>query len=164
MKQFKAGVLTISDSAYKGQRTDNSGSIVEKVATNNKLHVVKKLIISDDLNGIKNTLIEWSDNGEIDIILTTGGTGLGPRDVTPDATKAIIDIEIPGLGEIMRSTTFVLTPFAILSRATSGIRSGCLIVNLPGSPKGAKECLESIAITLNHALEMIRGWRTHKEE
>ena len=102
-------------------------------------------------------------SGEVDIIFTTGGTGLGPRDVTPEATKEILDLEIPGLGESMRIKTLDKTPFAILSRSTAGIRSGCLIVNLPGSPKGVEECLGVVMESLPHALEMIRGWKTHKE-
>ncbi|MFL2783734.1 MAG: molybdenum cofactor biosynthesis protein B, partial [Dehalococcoidia bacterium] len=93
--------------------------------------------------------------------LTTGGTGLGPRDVTPEATKAILDIEIPGIPEAMRMESMKKTSFSMLSRSVSGVRSGCLIINLPGSPKGVSECLEIIISTLPHALEMIRGWRTH---
>jgi molybdenum cofactor synthesis domain-containing protein len=122
-----------------------------------------KDIIPDEVRIISEKLIDWSDGGEVDIILTTGGTGLGPRDVTPEATKNILEMEIPGIGEAMRIKTLARTPFAILSRTTAGIRSGCLIVNLPGSPKGVEECLDVIMESLPHALEMIRGWKTHKE-
>ena len=147
---FSAGILTISDSGSVGDRIDTSGEkiveMIEVAGFNKRL----KDIVPDD-------------SGEVDIIFTTGGTGLGPRDVTPEATKSILDLEIPGIGESMRIKTLERTPFAILSRSTAGIRSGCLIVNLPGSPKGVEECLEVVIESLPHALEMIRGWKSHAE-
>ena len=97
----------------------------------------------------------------MDLILTTGGTGLAPRDVTPEATRAVIDLEVPGIAEAMRMQTLDSTPMAMLSRSVAGVRSGCLIVNLPGSPAGVRETLEVALIAIPHALEMIRGWRTH---
>ena len=162
-REFYVGILTVSDSGSTGDRVDISGEkIIEMLET---AGFKKRLrdIIPDEVNVISEKLIEWSDGGEVDIIFTTGGTGLGPRDVTPEATKAILDLEIPGLGESMRIKTLDKTPFAILSRSTAGIRSGCLIVNLPGSPKGVEECLGVVMESLPHALEMIRGWKTHKE-
>ena len=122
---------------------------------------ITRNIVPDDKRTISKVLRTWSDGGEMDAILTTGGTGLGPRDVTPEATKAILDIEIPGIPEAMRMESMKKTSFSMLSRSVSGVRSGCLIINLPGSPKGVSECLEIIISTLPHALEMIRGWRTH---
>tara|TARA_B100000945_G_scaffold175448_1_gene140721 strand:- start:28859 stop:29347 length:489 start_codon:yes stop_codon:yes gene_type:complete len=160
-QQFKAGILTISDSGSSGTRKDVSGQILEKIAVSNNLKIQLQEIIPDDFDKIQETLIEWSDNGEVDLILSTGGTGLGPRDRTPEATKLILDIEVPGISEIMRIQTFSQTPFAVLSRSVSGVRSGCLIVNLPGSPSGVEQCMNIILPSINHALEMIRGWKTH---
>ena len=160
-QQFKVGILTISDSGSSGSRKDVSGPILEKIAVSNNLKIQLQEIIPDDFDKIQETLIEWSDNGEVDLILSTGGTGLGPRDRTPEATKLILDIEVPGISEIMRIKTFSQTPFAVLSRSVSGVRSGCLIVNLPGSPSGVEQCINIILPSINHALEMIRGWKTH---
>ena len=160
-QQFKVGILTISDSGSSGTRKDVSGQILEKIAVSNNLKIQLQEIIPDDFDKIQETLIEWSDNGEVVLILSTGGTGLGPRDRTPEATKLILDIEVPGISEIMRIQTFSQTPFAVLSRSVSGVRSGCLIVNLPGSPSGVEQCMNIILPSINHALEMIRGWKTH---
>ena len=160
-QQFKVGILTISDSGSSGTRKDVSGQILEKIAVSNNLKIQLQEIIPDDFDKIQEILIEWSDNGEVDLILSTGGTGLGPRDRTPEATKLILDIEVPGISEIMRIKTFSQTPFAVLSRSVSGVRSGCLIVNLPGSPSGVEQCMNIILPSINHALEMIRGWKTH---
>ncbi len=161
-RAFRFGILTISDSGASGKREqDISGDRVSHLATSAGLTEVAREIVPDDLEDIKKILRVWSDEGELDIILTTGGTGLGPRDVTPEATREVIDIEVPGIGEAMRMETINMTPFAILSRSTAGVRSGCLIINLPGSPKGVEECLEVVMPSLNHGLEMIRGWRTH---
>ena len=160
-QQFKVGILTISDSGSSGTRKDVSGQILEKIAVSNNLKIQLQEIIPDDFDKIQETLIEWSDNGEVDLILSTGGTGLGPRDRTPEATKLILDIEVPGISEIMRIQTFSQTPFAVLSRSVSGVRAGCLIVNLPGSPSGVEQCMNIILPSINHALEMIRGWKTH---
>ena len=160
-QQFKVGILTISDSGSSGTRKDVSGQILEKIAVSNNLKIQLQEIIPDDFDKIQETLIEWSDNGEVDLILSTGGTGLGPRDRTPEATKLILDIEVPGISEIMRIQTFSQTPFAVLSRSVSGVRSGCLIVNLPGSPSGVEQCMNIILPSINHALEMIRAWKTH---
>lgn len=161
-RSFRFGTLTISDSGASGKREqDISGDTVSQLATSAGLTEVARKIVSDDIQSIQKILRIWSDEGEMDIIFTTGGTGLGPRDVTPEATREILDIEVPGIGEAMRMETINITPFAMLSRSTAGVRSGCLIINLPGSPKGVKECLEVIIPSLNHGLEMIRGWRTH---
>lgn len=118
-------------------------------------------IVPDEKELISAKLREWCDGAEVDIVLTTGGTGLGPRDVTPEATRDVIDIEVPGITEAMRIETLKNTPFAMLSRAVCGVRSGALILTLPGSPKGVSECLEVAIPALPHALEMIKGWRTH---
>ena len=118
-------------------------------------------IVADESELISAKLRDWCDGGGVDLILTTGGTGLGPRDVTPEATRAVIDIEVPGIAEAIRIETMKDTPFAILSRSVAGVRSGCLIINLPGSPKGVRECLEVAIPAIPHALEMVKGWRGH---
>ena len=139
---FSAGILTISDSGSAGDRIDISGETIAEIMEVAGFSKRLKDIVPDEIPAISEKLIEWSDSGEVDIIFTTGGTGLGPRDVTPEATKNILDLEIPGIGESMRIKTLDRTPFAILSRSTAGIRSGCLIVNLPGSPKGCRNALK----------------------
>ena len=159
---FKVGILTISDSGSAGKREiDVSGNTISSMISSAGMEEITRNIVPDDKSTISEVLRSWSDGGEMDAILTTGGTGLGPRDVTPEATKAILDIEIPGIPEAMRMESMKKTSFSMLSRSVSGVRSGCLIINLPGSPKGVSECLEIIISTLPHALEMIRGWRTH---
>ena len=159
---FKVGILTISDSGSAGKREiDVSGNTISAMISSAGMEEITRNIVPDDKRTISEVLRTWSDGGEMDAILTTGGTGLGPRDVTPEATKAILDIEIPGIPEAMRMESMKKTSCSMLSRSVSGVRSGCLIINLPGSPKGVSECLEIIISTLPHALEMIRGWRTH---
>ena len=118
-------------------------------------------IVPDEIELISAKLREWCDSGDVDLILTTGGTGLGPRDVTPEATRAILNFEVPGISEAIRIGTLKNTPLAMLSRSVAGVRSGCLIVNLPGSPKGVRECLEVALPAIPHALEMNKGWRGH---
>lgn len=154
------GILTISDKGAQGTRPDRSGPVIREMVSRLDSSVVKYEIIPDDLNMISNTLAEWADDGETDIILTSGGTGLGERDHTPEATLSIVDKVVPGLPEAMRSETSLLTPFSILSRAEAGIRGKCLIINLPGSPKAVAECLEVILPVLNHATEIIKGYVT----
>jgi molybdenum cofactor synthesis domain-containing protein len=119
--------------------------------------VVRYDIVPDEVDIIRRRLIEWADAGDVDVILTTGGTGLGPRDVTPEATLPILDKLVPGIAEAMRLETFGKTPTAILSRAVSGIRKKSLIINLPGSPGGVRECLEVIVDPIIHAVEIISG-------
>ena len=118
-------------------------------------------IVPDEVDLISVKLIEWSDSGSIDILISTGGTGLGPRDVTPEATEKVIDFDVPGIGEVMRLETLKFTPFAMLSRSVAGVRSGCLIINLPGSEKAVKETLQAVLPALGHALQMLKGWRIH---
>ena len=118
-------------------------------------------IVPDEKELISQRLAGWCDGGEIDLVLTTGGTGLGPRDVTPEATQAVIEFEVPGIAETIRTQTLQKTPLAMLSRSVAGVRSGCLIINLPGSPTGVRECLEVAVPAIPHALEMLKGWRGH---
>ncbi len=136
-----------------------SGDTIQHVITVEGFEIKSRSIVIDEKEIIESQLIEWSDSGGLDLILTTGGTGLGSRDVTPEATLAILDVEVPGIAEAMRYQTLKKTPLSMLSRSVAGIRSGCLIVNLPGSPKGVTECLEVIMPALSHGLEMISGYR-----
>ena len=120
---------------------------------------VRRDIVPDERELVSGMLREWCDDGQVDVVLTTGGTGLGPRDVTPEATRDVLDLEAPGIAEAMRIETLKNTPFAMLSRSVSGVRCGCLIINLPGSPTGARECLEVALPAIPHALQMIKDTR-----
>ena len=154
---FNLGILTISDKGSQGQREDKSGEVIRDMMSGLDCSVAQYEIIPDEVDVIADKLIEWADEGSVDVILTTGGTGLGPRDVTPEATLSIVDKVVPGFAETMRAETFSVTPFAILSRAEAGVRGKCLIINLPGSPKAVRECLEVILPAIPHAVEMITG-------
>ena len=160
--KFNLGILTISDTGASGERIiDGSGNAISEIMTAEGYALVLRDIVADEKPQISEQLRDWCDGGEVDLVLTTGGTGLGPRDVTPEATRAVLDIEAPGIGEAMRMQTMQFTPFAMLSRATAGVRSGCLIVNLPGSEKAVRETLAVAMPALLHGLEMVKGWRTH---
>jgi len=154
---FNAGILTISDKGAQGQRYDKSGEVIRDSLSSLDSHVVKYEIIPDEVAVIAGKLTEWADEGNVDVILTTGGTGLSDRDVTPEATLSIVDKLVPGFAEAMRAKTFEITPMAMLSRATAGVKGKCLIINLPGSPKAARECLEVILPAIPHAIEIIKG-------
>lgn len=151
------GIITVSDKGWRGQRHDQSSEVVQDKLSLLKASVVKYEIIPDEVDVITNKLIEWADGGGIDIILTSGGTGLAQRDVTPEATLWVVDKVVPGLAEAMRVETSKVTPSAILSRAVAGVRGRCLIINLPGSPKAVRECLEVILPVIPHAVEIIKG-------
>ena len=156
---FKVAILTISDAGAKGEREDTSGDIISETVAREGLSELARDIVPDEKDLVSERLVKWCDDGEIDLVLTTGGTGLGPRDVTPEATRAILDLEVPGIGEAIRIQTLAKTPMAMLSRSVAGVRSGTLIINLPGSPAGVRECLGVVVPAIPHALEMIRGWR-----
>jgi molybdopterin adenylyltransferase len=150
------GVLTISDSGAKGARQDTSGERIRAMVTQlPDVMISAGAIIPDERELIESTLREWSDEKDLKLILTTGGTGLAPRDVTPEATKAIIDREAPGIAEAMRAVSLQHTPFGMLSRGVAGTRGHTLIINLPGSPKAVKECLECILPVLPHAVNLL---------
>jgi molybdenum cofactor synthesis domain-containing protein len=151
------GILTISDKGSKGQRQDKSGEAIRDIVASQKGSVVKYEIVPDEKDVIATTLTNWADGGKVDVILTTGGTGLSKRDVTPETTLTVIDREIPGIAEAMRMKSLAKTPMAMLSRAVAGQRGQCLIINLPGSTKAVQECLEVIMPAIPHAVEIIKG-------
>jgi molybdenum cofactor synthesis domain-containing protein len=152
---MRVAVLTISDRSSRGEREDLSGPVLIDIVRQKAWKVINSSIVSDDQNEIEGILREWADSEDVDLILTTGGTGFAPRDRAPEATKAIIDRLAPGLSEAMRSASIKKTPHAMLSRAISGIRGRTLIVNLPGSPRAARENLEVILAALPHAVQLL---------
>ncbi len=153
---IRIGIITISDRASRGERVDESGPALVKAVKQHGWQVLKTGVLPDEMVLIRDLLIEWAESGEMDVILTTGGTGFSPRDVTPEATQAVIQRLTPGLAEAMRSASLQITPHAMLSRATAGIRSSTLIINLPGSPRGAIENLAVLVPILPHAVELLR--------
>lgn len=149
------GILTLSDRSSRGERADSSGPALASLIQAEGWSVVKQSLLPDDESAIRQILTSWADSREMDVILTTGGTGFSPRDVTPEATRAVIDREAPGLAEAMRAASLKVTPHAMLSRIVTGIRKKTLIVNLPGSPKGAVENLRVIIPVLPHAVQLL---------
>jgi molybdopterin adenylyltransferase len=155
-KAIRIGIITVSDRASSGERPDESGPALVTALSQHGWQTVRTVILPDEFDQLVNVLIEWADRGDLDVIFTTGGTGFSLRDITPDATQAVIQRPTPGLAEAMRSASLLITPHAMLSRATSGIRAQTLIVNLPGSPKGAIENLAVLVPILPHAIELLR--------
>ncbi len=151
------GILTISDKGARGQRYNESGQTIRDIFSDLDSDIVHYEVVPDELDVIRRKLVEWADDGETDIIVTTGGTGLGERDVTPEATVAIVDRLVPGLVEAMRAKSLDKTPMAMLSRATAGVRGRSLIINLPGSPRAVRECLEVVLPAIPHAVDIIKG-------
>jgi molybdenum cofactor synthesis domain-containing protein len=151
------GILTISDKGARGQRYDESGQTIRDIFSDLDSDIVHYEVVPDEFDVIRRKLVEWADSGDTDIIITTGGTGLGERDVTPEATVAVIDRLVPGLAEAMRARSLDKTPMAMLSRATAGVRGQSLIINLPGSPRAVRECLEVVLPALPHAVDIIKG-------
>ena len=154
---IRFGILTLSDRSSRGERADSSGGVLADLIQTQGWSVVKQAILPDDESAIRAELTEWADNGEVDVILTTGGTGFAPRDVTPEATRAVIQREADGLADAMRAESLKKTPHAMLSRGIAGIRAKTLIINLPGSPKGALENLQTIIPVLPHAVQLLTG-------
>lgn len=154
---MRAGILTISDKASKGERVDTSGAAIAELLDSIGASVDRTDVVADEATDISEALRNWADSDELDIIITTGGTGLSPRDVTPEATSTVIERPAPGLGELMRAEGLRHTPMAALSRGVAGVRGRCLIVNLPGSEKGVRESLSAVIDILPHAVELLRG-------
>jgi molybdenum cofactor synthesis domain-containing protein len=154
-QRIRFGILTLSDRSSRGERADASGPALAKLIEGEGWTVARQSLLPDDESAIREGLIAWADSGDLDVILTTGGTGFSPRDVTPEATRAVIDRDAPGLAEAMRAASLIVTPHAMLSRIVTGIRGKTLIVNLPGSPKGAVENLQVILSVLPHAIQLL---------
>ena len=154
---MNAAILTLSDKGSRGERADASGPALAEWLSRQGVKVAGTAIIPDDLEEIAERLVEWADSKAFDLILTTGGTGVSPRDVTPDATMKVLDRAIPGFGEVMRAKSLEKTPHAMISRAIAGIRGTTLIINLPGSPRGAIENLSAVWPAVPHAVAKIKG-------
>ena len=153
---FTIGILTISDKGSRGERQDRSGETIREILSSRDIRITNYDMVPDEKGLIVEKLVKWADEDILDVIFTTGGTGLTPRDVTPEATLAVVDRIVPGFAEVMRAESLKKTPHAMLSRAVVGTRGKCLIVNLPGSPKAVRECLEVILPALPHAVETLK--------
>lgn len=153
---MRFGILTISDRSFRGERADASGPALENVILANGGHVSATQIVADEVDDISKVLVNWSDSDILDVLLTTGGTGFAPRDVTPEATRLVIERLTPGFDEAMRASSLQITKHAMLSRAISGIRGHTIIINLPGSPKAAVENFLIVLPVLEHAVKLLR--------
>lgn len=156
----KAHVITVSDGVSARTRQDESGRALVRILESAGFEVTEPIVVPDDQQRIADAIVTAADEG-VDVVVTTGGTGLGPRDVTPQATSAVIDYEVPGIGEAMRRAGAASTPMAALSRSMAGVRGQTLIINVPGSPKGAAESLEAVMPALAHAVRLLHGNTSH---
>jgi len=155
---MRVGIVTVSDRCFRGEAEDASGPLIREWVTEH-LHaeVEHERVVPDEADAIRDVLITWSDEENLDLIITTGGTGFARRDITPEVTKTVIERETPGLAEVMRSEGYKKTPHAMLSRAVCGIRGGTLIINMPGNPKAVRDGMEAITPALPHAIEILGG-------
>ena len=161
---IRAVVITASDACASGEREDTSGALLVQLLRELGAEIVDARILSDDLDPLVVALTEFADRDDVNLIVTTGGTGLGPRDNTPEATNRVIEREVPGIAEAIRAESLKVTPMAMISRGVCGVRSGTLIVNLPGSPKAVKETFAVIAPVLSHAMDLLAGRTRHQKE
>jgi molybdopterin adenylyltransferase len=157
MELIRAGVVTVSDKGYAGERENASGPLLAGLLRKMGAEIVRQTVVADEPDKITRVLTDLIALESVDLIVTTGGTGLTPRDVTPEATRALIEREVPGLAEVLRFDGYQKTPLAVLSRGVAGIRGKTLIINLPGSPKAVREGMETLAPILPHAIQMLRG-------
>lgn len=160
--EIRAAVLTASDRCAKGEAPDESGALLVELLREAGATVVAREVVSDDLEPLAERLRALAERDDVNLVVTTGGTGLSPRDNTPEATRSIIEREVPGLAEAMRAETLKQTPTAMLSRGVCGVCSGALVVNLPGSPKGVRECFAVVRPVLAHAVALVAG-RAHED-
>ena len=154
---FTVGIITCSDKGYRGEREDNSGQVIEEIVSQNGFKVIKKVVLPDEKDLLEKEMINMCDNLNVNLLLTTGGTGFSKRDITPEATKSVIEREALGIVEAIRFYSLQITKRAMLSRATSGIRQNTLIINLPGSPKACKEALDFVLDDVKHGIEILLG-------
>jgi molybdopterin adenylyltransferase len=159
--QIRAVVITVSDACSRGERRDESGEALVGLLKQQAAEVIETRIVADDLDPLTDLLREFADRPDVNLIVTTGGTGFAPRDNTPEATQAVMERPAPGLAEAMRMETLKQTPMAMISRGVCGIRSGTLIINLPGSPKAVRESFAVIQPVLNHAITLLSGRPDH---
>jgi molybdopterin adenylyltransferase len=155
--EIRAAVLTVSDRSARGEREDGSGPVLAELLRAAGATIVTREVVSDELGPLAERLRALAERADVNLVVTTGGTGLGPRDNTPEATRAVVEREVPGIPEAMRAVTLAQTPTAMLSRAVCGTRSGALVVNLPGSPKGVRECFAVLRPVLAHAVAVLAG-------
>ncbi len=157
-RPFRAGIVTISDRGSRGERArDESGDAALELLEKAGLAVERREVVPDDQDQIRATIIRWADRDGLSLIVTSGGTGLAPTDVTPQATRDVLDYEVPGMAEAMRAAGLTTTPHAMLSRALAGVRGKCLVLNLPGSPKAVRENLNTVLPAIEHALDKLCG-------
>ena len=154
---FTVGIITSSDKGYRGEREDKSGQVIEEIVSKNGFKVIKRVVLPDEKILLEKEMIDMCDNLNVNLLLTTGGTGFSKRDITPEATKSVIEREALGIAEAIRFYSLQITKRAMLSRATSGIRKNTLIINLPGSPKACKEALDFVLDDVKHGIEILLG-------
>ena len=152
---YRLAILTVSTSGYHGQREDTSGQAIREILAPPDYDVTRYEVVPDDHDMIAGRLVQWAEDSDVDLVVITGGTGLGLHDITPEACLSVFDREVPGLAETMRAKTLQFTPMAMLSRSVAGIRGRTLIISLPGSPRGVRECLDVVTPVLGHALELL---------